>query len=86
MKMTSKNMIQSRGQGTRCGDVAHQKNGKKEVPAEEKLTQPTKTVRYDKMLVTGVIDLLFSWWWRLPSWLTMLTLSCYHMIDSVLLF
>jgi hypothetical protein len=86
MKMTSKNMIQSCGQGTRCNDVACQNNGKKEAPAEEKLTQPTKTVRYNKILVTGVTDLFFSWRGRPPSWLTMLTLSCYHMIDVVLLF
>jgi hypothetical protein len=35
------------------------KKWKKEAPAEEKLTQPTKTVRYDKILVTGVTDLFF---------------------------
>jgi hypothetical protein len=52
-------MIRSRGQGARCDDVAHQKNGKKEAPAEEKFTQPTKTVRYDKILVTSVTDLFF---------------------------
>ncbi len=86
MKTTSKNMIRSRGQGTRHDNVAHQKNGKKEVPAEEKLTQPTKTVGYDKILVTGVTDLFFSWQRWLASWSTMSTLSCYHMIDVVLLF
>jgi hypothetical protein len=44
MKTTSKNMIQSCGQGARRDDIPHQKNGKKEAPAEELLTQPTKTV------------------------------------------
>jgi hypothetical protein len=62
------------------------KNGKKEAPAEEKLTQPTKTVQYNIILVTGVTDLVFSWRQRPPSWSTMSTLSCYHMIDVVLLF
>ncbi len=57
------------------------KNGKKEAPAEQKLMQPTKTVWYDKILVTCVTDLFFSWRWRPPSWSTMSTLSCYHMID-----
>ena len=79
-------MIQSCGQGARRDDIPHQKNGKKEAPAEEKLTQPTKTVQYDKILVTGVTDLFFSWQRRPPSWLTMSTLSCYQMIDVVLLF
>jgi hypothetical protein len=69
-----------------CNDVACQKNGKKEAPAEEKLKQPTKTVQYKKNLVTGVTDLFFSWWRRPPSWSTMLSLSCYHIIDIVLLF
>ncbi len=78
-------MIQSCGQGARCNNVAHQKNGKKAAPAEEKLTQLTKTVRYDKILLTGVTDLFFSWRWRPPSWSTMSTLSCYQMIDVVLL-
>jgi hypothetical protein len=59
MKTTSKNMIQSRGQGAHPDNVAHQKIGKKEARAEEKLTQPTKTVQYDKILVTGVTDLFF---------------------------
>jgi hypothetical protein len=86
MKTTSKNMIQSRGQGERYDDITCQKNGKNEAPAEEKLTQQTKTVQYDKILVTGVTDLFFSWRRRPPSWLTMSTLSCYHMIDVVLLF
>jgi hypothetical protein len=43
--MTSKNMVQSRIQCTRCNDVARQKNGKKEAPAQEKLAQATKTVQ-----------------------------------------
>jgi hypothetical protein len=86
MKTTSKNMIQSRGRGMRCNDVARQKNGKKEAPAEEKLTQLTKTVQYNKILVTCVTDLFFSWRRWPPSWSTMSTLSCYHMIDVVLLF
>jgi hypothetical protein len=60
MKMTSKNMIQSCGGGVHCDNVACQKNGKKEAPAEEKLMQPTKTVQYHKILVTGVTDLFFS--------------------------
>jgi hypothetical protein len=87
MKTTSKNMIRSHGQGTHCNDVARQKNGKKEVPAEEKFTQPTKTLRCDKILVTGVTDLFFFWRRRPPSWSMMSTSSCYQkMIDGVLLF
>jgi hypothetical protein len=62
------------------------KNGKKEALAEEKLTQSTKTVHYDKIMVTGVTDLFFSWQQRLPSWLLMSTLSSYHMIDVVIMF
>jgi hypothetical protein len=60
MKTTSQNMIQSRGQGARHNNVARQKKCKKETPAEEKLMQPTKTVQYDKILVTSVTDLFFS--------------------------
>jgi hypothetical protein len=45
MKTTSKNMIRSGSRGAHRDDVARQKNGKKEAPAEEKLTQLTKTVR-----------------------------------------
>jgi hypothetical protein len=44
MITTSKYMVRSRGQGARRDNVACQKNGKKEAPAEEKLTQATKTV------------------------------------------
>jgi hypothetical protein len=44
MNITSKNMIQSCGGGTHHNNLARQKNGKKEAPAEEKLMQPTKTV------------------------------------------
>jgi hypothetical protein len=73
MKTTSKNMIPSRGRGTRCDGIARQKNGKKEAPAEEKLTQLTKIVRYNKILVTSVTDLFFSWRRRPPSWSMMLT-------------
>jgi hypothetical protein len=86
MKTTSKNMIQSCSQGASRDDVARQKNGKKEVPAEEKLMQLIKTVQYDKILATGITDLFFSWRQRPPSWSTMSALSCYHMIDVVLLF
>jgi hypothetical protein len=86
MKTTSKNMIRSCGCGTQHDDNAHQKKGKKEMPAEEKLMQPTKTVQYDKILVTGVTDLFFSLRRRPHSWSTMSTSSCYHMIDVVLLF
>ena len=48
--------------------------------------QPTKTVRYDKILVASVTDLFFSWRPRPPSWLMMSTSSYYHMIDVVLCF
>jgi hypothetical protein len=86
MKTTSKNMIQSRSRGAHHDDIACQKNGKKEAPAEEKFMQPTKTVQYDKILVTSVTDLFFSWRRWPPSWSRMSTLSCYHMMDVVLLF
>ncbi len=79
-------MIQSCSRGVRRDDVACKKNGKKEALAEEILMQLTKTVQYDKILVTGVTDLCFYWRWWPPSWSTMSTLSCYQMIDVVPLF
>ncbi len=86
MITTSKNMVQSRIWRGRCDNIARQKKGKKEVPAQKKLTQATKTVRYDISIAPGLTYLIFSWQRRPPSWSKMLTSSWYHMIDDVLFF
>ncbi len=67
-------------------NIACQKNDKQEASAQKKLTQATKTVRYDKSTAPGLTYLIFSWRWRPPSWSKMSTSSWYHMIDVVLFF
>jgi hypothetical protein len=59
----------------RHDNIARQKDGKKEAPAQKKLTQATKTVRYNKSMAPGLTYLIFSWQRLPPSWSKMSTLS-----------
>jgi hypothetical protein len=69
-----------------CCNGAHQKKGKIEAPAQKILMRAKNTAQYVKSIAPGLTYWNFSWRRRLPSWLMMLTSSCYGTIDIVFLF